>query len=176
MKGAGGQLALWLAGRRCAGCAPYGGTADAGRRAGFSPPGRPGVARQGGGLKPALRVPSVGVGRRRVVVLGGAGVHPPSTGSGGPARGAGQREAIRLTDNIWQASGFGNTFLITTPEGNVIIDTSSAAPAQDHVKLLKAKSAAPVKYIILTHAHGDHTGGDHGPEWIEHRDYEYGCE
>ena len=27
------------------------------------------------------------------------------------------------------------------------------------MKLLKARSAAPVKYIILTHGHGDHTGG-----------------
>jgi alkyl sulfatase BDS1-like metallo-beta-lactamase superfamily hydrolase len=68
-------------------------------------------------------------------------------------------EAVKITDHIYQAIGFGNTFLVTTSDGNVIIDTSSANVAPLHVKLLKARSAAPVKYIILTHGHGDHTGG-----------------
>jgi len=76
-----------------------------------------------------------------------------------------QREALKITGNIYQAIGFGNTFLVTTPEGNVIIDTSSPQPAQLHVKLLKAVTAAPIKYIILTHGHGDHTGGL--PLWRE---------
>src|SRR5580698_5220223 len=70
-----------------------------------------------------------------------------------------RKEAVKITDNIYQAVGFGNTFLVTTPEGNVIIDTSSTLAAPLHVKLLKARSAGPVKYIILTHGHGDHTGG-----------------
>jgi alkyl sulfatase BDS1-like metallo-beta-lactamase superfamily hydrolase len=70
-----------------------------------------------------------------------------------------RKEAVKITDNIYQAIGFGNTFLVTTPAGNVIIDTSNAGTAPLHVKLLKARSAAPVKYIILTHGHGDHTGG-----------------
>jgi alkyl sulfatase BDS1-like metallo-beta-lactamase superfamily hydrolase len=70
-----------------------------------------------------------------------------------------RKEAVKITDNIYQAVGFGNTFLVTTPDGNVIIDTSNALTASLHVKLLKARSAAPVKYIILTHGHGDHTGG-----------------
>ncbi len=70
-----------------------------------------------------------------------------------------RKEAVKITDNIYQAIGFGNTFLVTTPAGNVIIDTSSVLAAPLHVKLLKARSAAPVKYIILTHGHGDHTGG-----------------
>src|SRR5579863_2520031 len=70
-----------------------------------------------------------------------------------------RKEAVKITDNIYQAIGFGNTFLVTTPAGNVIIDTSNAGTAPLHVNLLKARSAAPVKYIILTHGHGDHTGG-----------------
>src|SRR5258706_6768023 len=70
-----------------------------------------------------------------------------------------QREALKISDHIYQAIGFGNTFLITTSEGNVIIDTSSPQPAQLHTKLLKAVNSGPVKYIILTHGHGDHTGG-----------------
>ena len=73
--------------------------------------------------------------------------------------GMNRTEALKIADNIYQAVGFGNTFLVTTPDGNVIIDTSNVLAAQLHVKLLKARSTAPVKYIILTHGHGDHTGG-----------------
>src|SRR5689334_13271893 len=73
--------------------------------------------------------------------------------------GADQKEALKINEAIYQAIGFGNTFLITTPEGNVIIDTSIVTRAPQHIKLLKAISNAPVKYIILTHGHGDHTGG-----------------
>src|SRR2546423_617122 len=73
--------------------------------------------------------------------------------------GADQKEALKINEAIYQAIGFGNTFMVTTSEGNVIIDTSIANRAPQHVKLLKAISQAPVKYIILTHGHGDHTGG-----------------
>ena len=82
-------------------------------------------------------------------------------------QGANQKEALRINDAIYQAIGFGNTFLVKTSDGNVIIDTSSPGLAQRHVKLLKAVSHPVnhpvnndlVKYIILTHGHGDHTGG-----------------
>ena len=70
-----------------------------------------------------------------------------------------QREALKINDSIYQAIGFGNTFMVTTPEGNVIIDTSMPQVARRHQRLLKAVSGAPVRYIILTHGHGDHTGG-----------------
>lgn len=66
---------------------------------------------------------------------------------------------IKVTDNIWVAIGFGNTYLVKTSEGNVIIDTSLPNHAQRHVKMLKAVAPGPVKYIILTHGHGDHAGG-----------------
>jgi len=52
-----------------------------------------------------------------------------------------------------------NTFLVTTAAGNVVIDTSLAPVAPSHKQALSAKSTAPIKAIILTHAHGDHTGG-----------------
>ena len=70
-----------------------------------------------------------------------------------------QREALKVNEAIYQGIGFGNTFMVTTPAGNVIIDTSSPEPAKRHLKLLQAVSKAPVKYIILTHGHGDHMGG-----------------
>jgi len=52
-----------------------------------------------------------------------------------------------------------NTFMIVTPDGNVIVDTSIAAAAPAHKRALTAVNAGPIKAIVLTHAHGDHTGG-----------------
>jgi len=74
--------------------------------------------------------------------------------------GAGQTKALSFAGGrIFQATGFGNTFMVTTKDGAVIIDTSSAPNAQRHHTLLRAVSSAPIKDIILTHGHGDHTGG-----------------
>jgi len=70
-----------------------------------------------------------------------------------------QKKALKVADNIFQAIGFSNTFMVTTPAGNVIIDTSMPFNAALHKRLLTAENAGPIKYIILTHAHGDHTGG-----------------
>jgi alkyl sulfatase BDS1-like metallo-beta-lactamase superfamily hydrolase len=87
-----------------------------------------------------------------------------------------QTEALRVNEAIYQAIGFGNTFMVTTTEGNVIIDTSTPMPARRHHRLLKAVSAAAIKYIILTHGHGDHTGGvqlwkEPGTRIIAHREH-----
>lgn len=74
--------------------------------------------------------------------------------------GAGQTKALEFAGGrIFQATGFGNTFMVTTKAGNVIIDTSSAQNAKRHHALLRAVSTAPIKDIVLTHAHGDHAGG-----------------
>ena len=52
-----------------------------------------------------------------------------------------------------------NTFMIVTRDGNVIVDTSIAAAAPAHKRALDAVNAGPIRAIVLTHAHGDHTGG-----------------
>lgn len=86
-------------------------------------------------------------------------------------------EAHRITDEIYQATGFGNTFMVMTTDGNVIIDTSLPATAARHKRLLQEVSDAPVRYIVLTHAHADHTGGvqlwrEEGTEIIAHAEHE----
>lgn len=74
-------------------------------------------------------------------------------------------KVIKVNEAINLVQGFGNTFMLTTNEGNVIIDTSIAAHAQKHKQLLSAENKGSIKYIILTHGHGDHTGGI--PLWKE---------
>jgi alkyl sulfatase BDS1-like metallo-beta-lactamase superfamily hydrolase len=73
--------------------------------------------------------------------------------------GSEQTEAARVNDAIFLAYGFGNTYLLATSAGNVIVDTSSIARAPRAKELLRKVSAGPITHIILTHGHGDHTGG-----------------
>jgi len=75
-----------------------------------------------------------------------------------------QSEAQKVAPGIYKATGFGNTVLVTTEDGNVIIDTSMARNAPVHKKLLDAVDAREPTYIIVTHGHGDHAGagGDSG--------------
>jgi alkyl sulfatase BDS1-like metallo-beta-lactamase superfamily hydrolase len=74
--------------------------------------------------------------------------------------GANQTKALSFAGGrIFQAIGFGNTFMVATAAGDVIIDTSLPINAARHHALLRAESQAPIKDIILTHSHGDHTGG-----------------
>src|SRR5580704_4197769 len=79
--------------------------------------------------------------------------------------GAQQTAATKVNDHIYMGLGFSNTFLVLTDDGNVVIDTSSAISARKHHQLLREVSQAPVRYIVLTHAHHDHTGC--GPLWKE---------
>lgn len=68
-------------------------------------------------------------------------------------------EAVKINDNIYMATAMSRSFMVVTEQGNIIIDTSTSDTAQRHYELLKEVSDAPVKYILLTHAHEDHTAG-----------------
>jgi len=95
-----------------------------------------------------------------LMLLAGAGQAQPLTNVQPTSAGADQTEALHFAGGrIHQAIGFGNTYMVTTKAGNVVVDTSMPGPAVRHRKLLTAVSDAPVRYIILTHAHGDHAGG-----------------
>lgn len=73
--------------------------------------------------------------------------------------------AVEIAPGVYQARGTGNTHLVATPEGNVIIDTGTSAQAARHRELLDAAADGPVRYLVVTHAHNDHAGG--APLWTE---------
>jgi alkyl sulfatase BDS1-like metallo-beta-lactamase superfamily hydrolase len=68
-------------------------------------------------------------------------------------------KAVKIGDAIYMAPATGNVYMVTTPAGNVIVDTALADLAAEAKKLLVAENHGPVKYIILTHSHADHIGG-----------------
>ncbi len=52
-----------------------------------------------------------------------------------------------------------NTIVLDTPAGAVIIDTSRPPASKAHFDLLQSAGVGKAAYVILTHGHGDHTGG-----------------
>lgn len=74
-------------------------------------------------------------------------------------QGKDETAAAHVAGPIHYAKGFGNTILIETGDGNIVIDTSLPSNAAHHKKLLAAVNDKPVSHVIVTHGHGDHTGG-----------------
>ena len=54
----------------------------------------------------------------------------------------------------------GNTTVYLTDEGVILVDAKFERNHDDIVQKVKALTDKPIKYVINTHAHGDHTGGN----------------
>jgi alkyl sulfatase BDS1-like metallo-beta-lactamase superfamily hydrolase len=87
-------------------------------------------------------------------------------------------EVRKVSDNVYYATGVANTIMITTNEGNVLLDTGLALQAAKQLRLLKEEvSDAPVTHIVLSHSHADHIGGtkiwqEEGTEIVAHKEFE----
>src|SRR5205807_5291253 len=71
---------------------------------------------------------------------------------------------IKTTDlghNTYRLEGQGGNITIAVGTDGIIMVDSQYAPLSDKIKAaIKAISPLPVKYLINTHFHGDHTGGN----------------
>jgi cyclase len=54
----------------------------------------------------------------------------------------------------------GNVAVQVGPEGVLLVDTSAAAVTAELLAAVRTLSDKPVRWIVNTHAHGDHTGGN----------------
>ncbi|HTR39129.1 MAG TPA: MBL fold metallo-hydrolase [Bryobacteraceae bacterium] len=71
----------------------------------------------------------------------------------------------KVTDGLWviQSNDSGNVAVMPTSEGVLLVDDKFSQNAQEIVAKVKSVSDKPIKYILNTHQHGDHTGGN---EWM----------
>jgi glyoxylase-like metal-dependent hydrolase (beta-lactamase superfamily II) len=67
----------------------------------------------------------------------------------------------KVTNNLWVImNNGGNVAVLPTSEGVVLVDDKFAQDAPDIVAKVKTVSDKPIKYVLNTHQHGDHTGGN----------------
>ncbi len=69
-------------------------------------------------------------------------------------------ERVRPTVHVLSGFTNGNVLVLDTPEGRLLVDAQSAkrAPALDSA--LRRLGPAPVRWVVNTHYHEDHTGGN----------------
>jgi cyclase len=66
-----------------------------------------------------------------------------------------------LADGIYMLEGQGGNITVATARDGIIMVDGQYAPLHDKIKAaITALSGEPIKYLINTHFHGDHTGGN----------------
>jgi len=79
----------------------------------------------------------------------------------------------KVADNVYCLYGQGgNIGILEGEDALLVVDSQYARNAPDVLKAIKELSPKPIKYLINTHYHGDHTGGNpivgKGAEIISH--------
>ncbi len=68
----------------------------------------------------------------------------------------------KVTDHLWviMNNASGNVAVLPTDEGVLLVDDKFEQDGPEILAKVKAISDKPIKYILNTHQHGDHTGGN----------------
>lgn len=67
--------------------------------------------------------------------------------------------AIDMGSAIWCSPGMSSTYLVTTDDARIVVNTGMWFEARTHKRNFDAVTTAPTRYIILTQSHTDHIGG-----------------
>jgi len=72
-----------------------------------------------------------------------------------------QIDAVKVTDNIYMLVGAGGNVTVQFgPEGVLVVDTSYGPMSAKILAEIKKLSSLPIRYVVNTHVHGDHVGGN----------------
>src|SRR5262245_22963211 len=71
-----------------------------------------------------------------------------------------QIKTTKIADNFYTVEGSGGMIgALVGPDGIIMVDTQFAPLSDKIAAALKQISDRPIRYIVTTHVHGDHTGG-----------------
>jgi alkyl sulfatase BDS1-like metallo-beta-lactamase superfamily hydrolase len=73
--------------------------------------------------------------------------------------GEGQAAAIERAPGVYESRGVGNSYLLTTSEGDVLVNAGTLGDARRGRELFSKVSANPIRYIVLTQSHANQYGG-----------------
>lgn len=71
--------------------------------------------------------------------------------------------AVELAPGLYQATGGGgaNSSFLAGPEGILVVDAKlDLASAQQELAVIEGVAQGPIRYLVNTHVHPDHTGGN----------------
>jgi len=70
-------------------------------------------------------------------------------------------KTTKMADNFATLEGQGGTIgVLYGPDGVLLVDTQFAPLSEKIVAAVKQLSPSPIRFVIDTHVHGDHTGGN----------------
>jgi len=67
--------------------------------------------------------------------------------------------AIDMGDGIWCSPGMSSSYLVTTDDGRIVVNTGMWFEARTHKRNYDAVTTASTRFIVLTQSHTDHIGG-----------------
>jgi alkyl sulfatase BDS1-like metallo-beta-lactamase superfamily hydrolase len=73
--------------------------------------------------------------------------------------GEGQQAAIERAPGVFESRGIGNSYLVTTPDGDVLVNAGTLGDARRGRELFRAVSDRPIRYLVLTQSHANQYGG-----------------
>src|SRR5438477_9943902 len=82
-------------------------------------------------------------------------------GQGAPDFSKVQIKTNKLSNNFYTLDGQGGTIgVLTGPDGVFMVDTQFAPLTDKIVAAVKKITDRPIRFVVNTHVHGDHTGGN----------------
>ena len=97
------------------------------------------------------------------LLLAGAAIaqQPPAAAPPPPDFSKVEIKTTDLGDNVYMLEGQGGNITVAVAKDGIIMVDGEFAPLHDKIKAaISAISNQPIKYLINTHFHGDHTGGN----------------